>query len=603
MFKKLYAYTRGYRILTLATPVLVVIESVIEIIIPLIMAELIDKGINAGDMGKVTSYGAVLLIAAFSSLLFGIGAAITAPYASSGFAKNLREAMYYKVQDFSFPSIDKFGTASIVTRLTTDVSNVQHAFQMLIRVSTRAPAMLIFALAAAFRVNGRLALVFAVSVPILVFGIIIIMRKVHPLFERVFKTYDKLNSVVRENVRGMRVVKSFNGEEREVEKFNAISGSIFRDFSKAERIMAWLMPLAQAAMYLSMALLFIFGAKMIVKSGNNELMGLTTGQLMSMITYTAQILISLMMLSVIFVMLIMSKASAERIVELLEEKSDLRNPKSPIFEVADGSIEFENVSFEYSNMAKENDTGDNELAGDGARRKVLDSVNLRIKAGETVGIVGATGSAKSSLVQLIPRLYDVSGGTVRVGGKDVRDYDLEALRNAVSVVLQKNILFSGTIADNLRWGDFDATEEDMRRVCEIAKADEFIESFPEKYQYMIEQGGDNLSGGQKQRLCIARALLKKPKILILDDSTSAVDTKTDASIRNALKTRMTGVTKLIIAQRIHSIMDSDRIIVMEEGRISGFGTHEELLETNEIYRDIYETQTGQSGADLDIERE
>ena len=600
MFKKLYAFTKGYRILTIATPVFVVIESLIEIYIPLIMANLIDKGISVGDMGMVTRYGIILLVAAFVSLLFGIAAAVTAPYASSGFAKNLRETMYYRVQEFSFTSIDKFSTASIVTRLTTDVTNVQQSFQMLIRVFTRAPGMLIFALVAAFRVNSSLALVFAVSVPILFVGIIVIMKTVHPIFERVFKTYDKLNSVVQENVRGMRVVKSFNGEERESEKFNAISGSIFKDFSKAEKTMAWMMPLVQASMYISMILLFMFGSKMIVDSGNDELLGLTTGQLMSMITYTAQILMSLMMLSVIFVMLIMSKASAERIVELLDEKSDLGNPEAPVFEIADGAIDFDKVSFEYVNFSQDRDSED-EAAGTETHRKVLDSVNLSIKSGETIGIVGATGSAKSSLVQLIPRLYDVSEGSVKVGGRDVREYDLETLRNAVSVVLQKNILFSGTIADNLRWGDIDADIEDMKRVCAIAKADEFIDSFPEGYEYMVEQGGDNLSGGQKQRLCIARALLKKPKILIMDDSTSAVDTKTDASIRNALRNQMPGVTKLIIAQRIQSIMDSDRIIVLDGGKISGFGTHDELLNTNEIYREIYETQTKQSSADAEME--
>ncbi|MBR1989537.1 MAG: ABC transporter ATP-binding protein [Firmicutes bacterium] len=588
MIKKLAKYIGEYKKYAIMTPIQVILESFMEIMIPLIMADLIDKGIDAGDMNAITKYGIMLLGAAFLAMIFGVGAGRTAPMGSAGFAKNLRQAMFYKVQGYSFASIDKFSTGSIVTRLTTDVTNVQQAFQMMTRIAMRAPFMLIFALSAAFSINVKLALVFTAVLPVLGVGIYLIMSRVHPIFEIVFRTYDKLNNVVQENLYGMRVVKSFNRQDYETEKFTGISGKIYKDFSRAEKTMAFMGPLMQFSMYVCIILIAWFGARMVVASGNNELIGLTTGQLMSMITYTTQILMSLMMISMIFLMMIMARASAERIIEILDEESEIKSPAEPVFEVADGSVDFENVGFRYTH-----DEG-----ADG--KKVLDNINIHIKSGQTVGILGGTGSSKSSLVQLIPRLYDVTEGCVKVGGVDVRDYDIETLRNQVAMVLQKNVLFSGTIRENLLWGNENATEDEIRHACHVACADEFIEKFEDGYDTHIEQGGTNVSGGQKQRLCIARALLKKPKILILDDSTSAVDMKTDAMIRQAFAEEMADTTKIIIAQRISSVQDSDLIIVLDDGKIESMGTHEELMEKSSIYREVYESQnkvTEEGGAD------
>ncbi len=597
MIKKLSKYVRGYRALAVMSPILVVMESFLEILIPFIMADLIDKGIYGGSMAEITKYGLILIGMAFVSLAFGVAAGITAPFASSGFAANLRKAMFEKVQDYDFMSIDKFSTASIVTRLTTDVTNVQQAFQMIIRIFARAPSMLIFALVAAFRVNHELSLIFLISMPILFTGMLIMSTKVRPIFERVFKTYDKMNSVVQENIRGMRVVKSFNRQEHEIDKFDAVSGTIFRDFSKAEKTMAWMAPIVQFSTYLCMVLLCWFGGKMIVASGNNEALGLTAGQLMSMVTYTTQILMSLMMLSMIFVMLIMARESAKRIVEILDEESFIQSPSEGITEVKDGSIDFENVSFDYKHEDQEA-----LLTEEGHRRnRALEGVDLHIDSGATVGLIGATGSSKSTLVQLIPRLYDADKGTVRVGGTDVKEYDLESLRNQVAMVLQKNVLFSGTVRENLLWGNENATEEEIAHVLKVSCSDEFVEKMPEGLDTHLEQGGSNISGGQRQRLCIARALLKSPKILILDDSTSAVDMKTDAQIRRAFREEMPDVTKIIIAQRISSVMDSDKIVIIDEGKIVGQGTHDELMASNEVYREIYETQNKTSGVDLDVE--
>ena len=599
MIKKLAKYVGEYKKYAIMTPIQVILETFVEILIPLIMADLIDKGIDAGNMNAIAKYGIMLLAAAFLAMAFGVGAGRTAPMGSAGFAKNLRHAMYEKVQGYSFASIDKFSTGSIVTRMTTDVTNVQQAFQMMTRIAMRAPFMLIFALAASFSINARLALVFAVVLPILGFGIFLIMRTVHPIFERVFKTYDKLNNVVQENLYGMRVVKSFNRQKFETEKFTDISGDIYKNFSKAEKTMAFMGPLMQFSMYTCILLIAWFGARMIVASGNNELMGLTTGQLMSMITYTTQILMSLMMISMIFLMIIMARASAERIVEILDEESEIHNPENPVFEVADGSIDFENVGFRYAREL-EDDLTDGETSGDAQTKKVLDNINLHIKSGQTVGILGGTGSSKSSLVQLIPRLYDVTEGCVKVGGVDVREYDIETLRTQVAMVLQKNVLFSGTIRENLLWGNENATDEEIRHACHVACADEFIEKFENGYDTHIEQGGSNVSGGQKQRLCIARALLKKPKILILDDSTSAVDMKTDAMIRKAFAEEMADTTKIIIAQRIASVQDSDMIIVLDNGRIESVGTHDELMNISKIYKEVYDSQnkvTEEGGAD------
>ena len=569
MIKRLAACVREYKKDSILTPLYVTMEVVLEVIIPLLMARLIDFGIDGGSMSYIVKMGVALVAAAIISLIFGALSGRSAAIASAGFAKNLRHDMFYNVQGFSFSNIDKFSTASIVTRLTTDITNIQNAYQMIIRIAVRCPVMLIFSLIMAFSINHRLSLIFLACIPILGVGLYLIMSKAHPIFERVFKTYDKLNNVVQENLRGIRVVKSFVREDYEKEKFGTISEDIYSDFSKAEKTLAYNMPLMQFCIFASMLLISWFGARLIVGST------MTTGELMSLITYTMQILMSLMMLSMVFVMITISRASAERIVELLNEKSDLHNPEHPVYEVKDGAIRFDNVEFSYKK---------------GSGKPCLKGINLTINAGETVGIIGGTGSSKSSLVQLIPRLYDVTEGSVSVGGVDVRDYDVETLRNEVAMVLQKNVLFSGTIKENLRWGSENATDEELVHACKLAQADGFITQFPDGYDTYIEQGGTNVSGGQKQRLCIARALLKKPKILILDDSTSAVDTHTDAQIRQAMRDEIPGTTKLIIAQRISSIEDADKIIVLDEGEINAVGTHEELLKTNEIYREVYTSQ-------------
>lgn len=579
MVRKLLRSVREYKKHSILAPVFVIFEVIMEVVIPLLMANLIDFGIDDGNLEYIVKMGVVLVVFALISLIFGILSGRSAAIASAGFAKNLRKDMYYKVQNFSFSNIDKFSTASIVTRLTTDITNVQNAYMMIIRVAVRAPIMLICALVLAFNVNSSMALIFLYIVPILAVGLFFIMSKAHPIFERVFKTYDKLNNVVQENLYGIRVVKSFVREDHENEKFGKISKSIFKDFSKAERLLAWNMPLMQFCVYTCMLLISWFGARLIVLSGNDPAVGITTGQLMSLITYAMQILMSLMMLSMIFVMIIISRASMERITEILDEESDITNGENPVKEVKDGSIIFDNVSFAYKKDADE---------------MCLSDISVSIKSGETVGIIGGTGSGKTSLVNLIPRLYDVTKGKLTVGGLDVKDYDIEALRDSVAVVLQKNVLFSGTIKENLRWGNENATDEEIVNVCKLAQADSFVSTFPKGYDTYIEQGGTNVSGGQKQRLCIARALLKKPKILILDDSTSAVDTKTDALIRKAFAEEIPDTTKIIIAQRISSIENADKIIVMDDGGINAVGTHEELLKTNEIYREVYTSQTKSS---------
>ena len=569
MIKRLARSIREYKKDSILAPIYVTFEVVMEVVIPILMANLIDFGIEAGDMQYILKMGAALAISCVISLVFGVLSGNSASKASAGFAKNLRKDMYYNVQNFSFSNIDKFSTASIVTRLTTDVSNIQNAYMMIIRTAVRSPAMLVFSLIMAFGVNPELSLIFLGAVPVLGVGLYFIMSRAHPTFERVFRTYDKLNNVVQENLHGIRVVKSFVREEHEKEKFDAVSQSIYKDFTKAEKLLAFNAPLMQFCMYACMLLISWFGAKLIVGSS------MTTGQLMSLLTYTMQILMSLMMLSMIFVMITISRASAERIDEILQEKSDLTNGTDPVKTVKNGDVCFENVDFSYSKDP-------NKLC--------LSGVNLKVRSGETIGIIGGTGSAKSSLVQLIPRLYDVTSGTLTVGGVDVRDYDIESLRNEVAVVLQKNVLFSGTIKDNLRWGNEHATDEEMVRVCKLAQADDFIRAFPDGYDTYIEQGGTNVSGGQKQRLCIARALLKKPKILILDDSTSAVDTKTDALIRKAFREEIPDTTKFIIAQRISSVEDADRIVVLDGGQVNGIGTHQELMENNAIYREVYQSQ-------------
>ena len=579
MVRKLLRSVREYKKHSILAPVFVIFEVIMEVVIPLLMANLLDFGIDDGNLEYIVKMGIVLVVFALISLIFGILSGRSAAIASAGFAKNLRKDMYYKVQNFSFSNIDKFSTASIVTRLTTDVTNVQNAYMMIIRVAVRAPIMLICALVLAFNVNSSMALIFLCIVPILAVGLFFIMSKAHPIFERVFKTYDKLNNVVQENLYGIRVVKSFVREDHENEKFGKISKSIFKDFSKAERLLAWNMPLMQFCVYTCMLLISWFGARLIVLSGNDPAVGMTTGQLMSLITYAMQILMSLMMLSMIFVMIIISRASMERITEILDEESDITNGENPVKEVKDGSIIFDNVSFAYKKDAD---------------KMCLSDISVSIKSGETVGIIGGTGSGKTSLVNLIPRLYDVTKGKLTVGGLDVKDYDIEALRDSVAVVLQKNVLFSGTIKENLRWGNENATDEEIVNVCKLAQADSFVSTFPKGYDTYIEQGGTNVSGGQKQRLCIARALLKKPKILILDDSTSAVDTKTDALIRKAFAEEIPDTTKIIIAQRISSIENADKIIVMDDGGINAVGTHEELLKTNEIYREVYTSQTKSS---------
>lgn len=574
MVKRLLKSVREFKKDALLTPFFVVLEVVMEVIIPLIMALLIDKGIDGQDMAAIWKYGIILVLCAMLALMFGAAAGTFAARASTGFARNLRHDMYYNVQNFSFSNIDKFSTGSIVTRLTTDVTNVQNAFQMCTRIAVRCPVMLVFALFMAMRINSRMALVFLAVLPILAIGMGILMKVVGPVFERAFKIYDRMNTVVQENVRGIRVVKTYVREDHETEKFEGVSGMLYRTFSKAQKTMAGVMPLMQFCMYACMLLISWFGARLIVGGS------MTTGELTSMFSYAMQILMSLMMVAMVFVMITMAKASAERVAEILDEQSDLHNPANPIHEVKDGAIEFDDVSFSYK--------GDE-------RKLALKNVNLHIKAGQTVGILGGTGSAKSTLVQLIPRLYDTTHGTVKVGGVDVRDYDIEALRDQVAMVLQKNVLFSGTIKENLRWGDENASDEELERVCRLAQADEFIQQMPDKYDTHIEQGGSNVSGGQKQRLCIARALLKKPKILILDDSTSAVDTKTDALIRKAFAEEIPDTTKIIIAQRVSSVQDADQIVILDGGTVQAVGTHDELLAANTIYQEIYNQQNRKGG--------
>ncbi|MBR7178859.1 MAG: ABC transporter ATP-binding protein [Oscillospiraceae bacterium] len=580
MIKRLARCIREYKLAAILAPLCMVGEVAMEVTIPLVMADLYDYGIVLQDMGVVVSKSILLVLCAIASLLFGVASANYASKAGTGFAKNLRHDMYHRVQDFSFSNIDKFSTASIVTRLTSDVANLQMTFQMMIRMAIRAPMMMVLALVSAMGISVRLSLVFCVAMPVLIAVLFGLFPLVHKIFERVFKTYDRLNNVVQENVHGIRVVKSFVREEKEIEKFTEISGSIYKDFCKAEKILAFNNPVMQGCIYCCMLAVSWFGAHMIIASGNNPDLGLTTGELSSMFTYTTQVLSSLMMLSMVFVMLVISREPLRRCYEILTEEPDLRNPEQSVKAVADGSIDFENVSFRYSATAQ---------------HRALKEVNLHIPSGATVGILGSTGSAKSTLVQLIPRLYDVSEGALKVGGVDVRDYDLEVLRDQVAMVLQKNELFSGTIKENLRWGNPDATDEEIVHACKLACADDFIQNFPDKYDHKIEQGGTNVSGGQKQRLCIARALLKKPKILILDDSTSAVDTKTDAMIRQAFRAFIPETTKLIIAQRVASVQDADMIVIMENGMVAGFGSHDELMATSPIYREVYESQ--QKGAD------
>ncbi len=566
---------REYKKTSVYTILLSMLEVVFEIVIPLCMSNLIDFGIEEGEMPVVVRYGVYLLILAVLQLITGVSSAILGAKASSGFSANLRQDMYDRIQTFSFSNIDRFSSSSIVTRLTTDVTNIQNAYQMLIRMAIRGPVMIVFSMIVSFRINARIAMIFLLLIPLLGAGLYVIQSVVHPVFERVFHRYDHLNNIVQENVRGMRVVKSFNLQDEEVDKFGQVSGDIYRDFTKAERLLALNSPLMQFFMYGSMLLISWIGAKAIVASGNDAALGLTTGSLTALITYSVQILSSLMMLSMVFVMLTISRSSMERIAELLSEESTIIQKENPRLEVKDGSICFEQAGFVYSKKAE---------------KPVLQNVNLTIRSGETIGIIGGTGSSKSSLVQLIPRLYDVTQGCLKVGGVDVRDYDLQVLRNAVAMVLQKNELFSGTIRDNLKWGKEDATEEEIKEACHLACADEFIEGMPDGYDTYLEQGGSNVSGGQKQRLCIARALLKRPKILILDDSTSAVDTKTDAKIRKGVEGFLPDTTKIIIAQRISSVQDADRIIVMNDGKIDAVGTHEELLTSSTIYREVYESQ-------------
>lgn len=571
MIKKLKAYIKEYKKVSILAPLFVILEVVMEVIIPLLMAKIIDTGIPNQDIKYIVETGILLVISAIMSLGFGILSGRFAAKASSGFAKNLRQAMFYKIQDYSFENIDKFSTSSLITRLTTDVTNVQMAFMMIIRTLVRGPVMMILALIMSFSINAKLSCVFLGAIPILGGALIFIIKKAHPNFEKVFKKYDKLNRVVQENVSGIRVVKSYANENHEVNKFEEVNNEVYTDFKTAEKIVAFNSPIMQFVIYFSVLLISWLGAKEIV-SGVMQ-----TGELSSLITYAWQILMSLMMLSMVFVMIIMSQSSAKRIIEVLEEMPAIKNKAKSVKKVKDGSISFEDVSYWYS------DEKDPE-------KYALKDINLNIKSGETIGIIGGTGSSKSTLVQLIPRLYDATNGTVRVGGVDVKDYDLETLRDSVAMVLQKNVLFTGTIAENLRWGNKDADDEELERVAKLAQADQFIQEFPDKYDTKIEQGGTNVSGGQRQRICIARALLKKPRILILDDSTSAVDTKTDSFIRKAFKEEIPNTTKIIIAQRITSVEDADRIIVLDEGKINGIGTKDELLKTNEIFKEVYYSQ-------------
>ena len=577
MIKTLARSIREYKKVSILTPLLVTVEVVLECIIPFVIANLVNQMQNGCGMDVIVKYGVALIIMSVISLIFGGAAGATCAKASAGFARNLRKDMFYKIQDYSFENIDKFSVSSLVTRLTTDITNVQMAYMMIIRIAIRCPLMLIFSFVMGFVMGGRLALIFLVTIPILGFGLFLVIRAVMPLFRRVFRKYDALNDSVQENVQAMRVVKSYVREGYEKKKFGAAAENVQRDFTRAERILAINNPLMQFCIYAGMVFVLSYGSYVVITSQG---MDLNVGQMSSMLTYSFQILMSLMMLSMVFVMITMSAESAERIVEVLNEKSALESPENARTQVADGSVDFDGVSFKYSQKAD---------------RMALADINLHIKSGEVIGILGGTGSSKSSLIQLIPRLYDVSQGSVKVGGVDVREYDLEALRNQVAVVLQKIVLFSGTIKDNLRWGNPNATDEEMQEACRLAQADEFIQQFPQKYDTWIEQGGANVSGGQKQRLCIARALLKKPKILILDDSTSAVDTRTDALIRKGFREFIPETTKIIIAQRVASVQDADRIILMEGGRIDAVGTHEELMQSSPVYREIYNSQNRAGG--------
>lgn len=572
MLKDLMKCIREYKKASLQAPVLVSLEVVMECIIPFIISRLVNE-IKAGcGLSVIVSYGALLAGMATLSLIFGIGAGNACSTASCGFAKNLRKDMFYNIQEFSFANIDKFSTSSLVTRLTTDVSNVQLAYMMIVRTAIRCPLMLVFAFVMAFVMGGRMAVIFLLVIPVLAVGLGLVIKNAMPLFKRVFRKYDRLNASIQENIKGMRVVKSFNREVFEQEKFGLAADDVCMDFTRAEKILAFNHPLMQFCLYSVMIFVLYFGSYTIITSRGLDL---DVGQFSALLTYNFQILSSLMMLSMVFVMITMASESARRIAEVLDEKSSLANPENPVYEVKDGSIDFENVSFKYSEKAD---------------KMALSDINLHIRSGQTIGIIGGTGSSKSSLIQLISRLYDATEGTVKVGGRDVKEYDLDTLRNQVAVVLQKNVLFSGTIKENLRWGNKEATDEEMKAACELAQADEFIMRLPKQYDTYIEQGGSNMSGGQKQRLCIARALLKKPKVLILDDSTSAVDTRTDSLIRKGFKEYIPETTKIIIAQRISSVQEADRIIVMDGGRIVDFGTHEELMKSSEIYQEVYESQ-------------
>ena len=577
MIRTLLKEVKEYKAASIATPFFMILEVLFETLIPFLMASIIDKGVNTGDIHHIYKVGGIMIVAAFCGLLAGMAGGRYGAKASTGFAKNLRNKMFDQIQTYSFANIDHFSTAGLVTRLTTDVTNVQNAYQMMLRMMMRAPASMICAMVMAFMINARLASIYLVAVVILGVILFFIIRHATAYFQQAFPKYDALNASVQENVSAIRVVKAYVREEQETSKFQYASKNIYDIFVRAEKNVIWNSPIMMFTVYTCIILISWFGAKMIVVKS------LTTGELMSLLAYCMNILMSLMMLSMVFVMISMSMASMRRIAEVLDETSDIHNPEHPLYEVADGSISFKNVDFAYKKDSAE---------------KVLKNINLDIHSGETIGIIGGTGSAKTSLVNLISRLYDVTGGEILVGGKNVKDYDLEVLRNQVSVVLQKNVLFTGSILDNLRWGNKEATDEECMEACRLACADEFIERFPDKYNTHIEQGGNNVSGGQKQRLCIARALLKKPKILILDDSTSAVDTATDAKIRRAFREEIPDTTKLIIAQRVSSVQDADRIIVMDEGQVHGFGTHEELLKTDEIYREVYESPT-QGGGDFD----
>ena len=572
MIKTLARSIREFKKPAIITPILVVFEVILECIIPFTIANLVNEMQAGCGMDTIVNYGVQLVVMAVLSLVFGVAAGSTCAMASTGFARNLRADMFYHIQDYSFENIDKFSVSSLVTRMTTDVVNVQMSFMMIIRIAIRGPLMLIFSFIMGFAMGGRLAMIFLVTIPLLGVGLVLVIRAAMPIFRRVFRKYDALNDSVQENVQAMRVVKSYVREDYEKKKFAAAAADVCNDFTKAERIMAINSPMMQFCVYAGMAFVLSYGSYLVITSQG---LSVNVGQMSAIVTYSFQILMSLMMLSMVFTMITMSQESAERIVEVLSEESSLTSPQNAVTEVKDGSIDFDNVSFKYSKTAE---------------RTALSNVDLHIKSGEVIGVLGGTGSSKSTLVQLIPRLYDVTEGSVKVGGVDVRDYDLEVLRNNVAVVLQKNVLFSGTIKDNLRWGNPDATDEEMLEACKLAQADEFIQQFPDKYDTWIEQGGSNVSGGQKQRLCIARALMKKPKILILDDSTSAVDTRTDALIRQGFREFIPETTKIIIAQRVASVEDADRIIVMDGGRISAIGNHEELMKTSEIYRAVYTSQ-------------